>query len=109
MQIDGCTVPRPFLDAVLLYTMQCHFYFVLNSELRLLQSTAIPPELSNAIYLAWQGYVRLLLKGLGMCPLFDGEVFRVVPLWLTRPYGSPCLHRRMRTWLSLRQDALTSD
>ena len=63
MQSDGCTVPRPFLDAVLLYTMQCHFYVVLNSELRLLQSTAIPLELSNAIYLAWRRYVRLLLKG----------------------------------------------
>ena len=80
MEVDGCTLGRPFLDAVLLYTMQSHFYVVLNRELRLLQSTTIAPDFSTAIYLAWQGYVRLLLKGLSMCPLVDGEVFRIVPL-----------------------------
>ena len=82
MEVDGVGIGRPFLDAVLLYTMQSPFYAVLNAELRLLQNTTTAPELSSVIYLAWQGYVRLLLKGLSMCPLFIGEVFRAVPISL---------------------------
>ena len=82
MEVDGCDVARPFLDAILLYTMQGPFYLALNEELRLLQSPTVAPELSTLIYLAWKGYVRLLLKGLSMCPRFIGEVFRAVPISL---------------------------
>ena len=52
MEVDGCSVVRPFLDAVLLYTMQSPFYAVLNAELRTLQSPTRAPELSTIVYLA---------------------------------------------------------
>lgn len=70
IEVNGCSVARPYLDAVLLYTYNSPFYVVLNEELRLLQSPTTAPELATMIYIVWQGHVRLLLKRLEFVPIF---------------------------------------